>query len=274
MKEFYTIGEFAKLKQITTETLRHYDRIDLFKPAKTDKETGYRYYHLMQVEQIDTILELRQLGMSIEEIKAYFNNRNLERSFSILQQKREELRNRIMEMQHLEAVIGKKLNHLDSLKQIKNFEQIELKELKERYILLSDNRISTDSEFDYTILQLEIQLLETAPLVASNRIGIMTDADVALNQYREKSRLFIVIDNQEDYDPSKITVIQGGLYACIMWKKDISLVTKYVKYILNDIKAKGYIITGPLVQICQIDISVTDEEEEEVFELQVPIKKI
>ena len=44
MEKFYTIGETAKLANVTTETLRHYDRIGLISPCKTDEWTGYRYY--------------------------------------------------------------------------------------------------------------------------------------------------------------------------------------------------------------------------------------
>ncbi|MFD6443172.1 MerR family DNA-binding transcriptional regulator [Peribacillus sp. NPDC060186] len=33
----------AKLRGMTAETLRHYDRIDLFKPQYIDPHSGYRY---------------------------------------------------------------------------------------------------------------------------------------------------------------------------------------------------------------------------------------
>ena len=42
LKDKLSIGEFAKLRNVTTETLRHYDRIDLLKPVKVDPDTGVR----------------------------------------------------------------------------------------------------------------------------------------------------------------------------------------------------------------------------------------
>ena len=39
----YRIGEFSHLCQTTIKTLRHYDKIDLLKPARIDNFTGYRY---------------------------------------------------------------------------------------------------------------------------------------------------------------------------------------------------------------------------------------
>ena len=54
-----TIGEFAYLCQVTVETLRHYDRVRLLKPAHLDKFTGYRYYSLDQLPRLNRILALK-----------------------------------------------------------------------------------------------------------------------------------------------------------------------------------------------------------------------
>ena len=72
-----SISEFAKLKNITTETLRHYDRIGLLKPAYVTK-SGRRMYSIRQYERLGTILELRAIGMTLNEIQEYFDNRNLQ----------------------------------------------------------------------------------------------------------------------------------------------------------------------------------------------------
>lgn len=44
--ELLSISELAKLRQVTTETLRYYDRIGLLKPVYVDPETNYRYYSI------------------------------------------------------------------------------------------------------------------------------------------------------------------------------------------------------------------------------------
>jgi DNA-binding transcriptional MerR regulator len=66
----YSIGEFSKINRITPKTLRHYDRIGLLKPAKTDEWTGYRYYGADQLPVIRRILALKDLGFSLAEIQA------------------------------------------------------------------------------------------------------------------------------------------------------------------------------------------------------------
>lgn len=65
---FY-IGEFSQMAKTTVKTLRYYDDIGLLKPAGIDKFTGYRIYTTKQLLRIHAIQSLRQLGLSIDDIK-------------------------------------------------------------------------------------------------------------------------------------------------------------------------------------------------------------
>lgn len=62
------IGEFSRLSQVTVKTLHHYDEIGLFKPSHVDQFTDYRYYTLDQLPRIHSIIALKELGLSLEEI--------------------------------------------------------------------------------------------------------------------------------------------------------------------------------------------------------------
>ena len=66
-----TIGEFSRYVAVSIRSLRHYDAIDLFKPAYTDPDTGYRYYLIDQLVDLYHILDLKDLGWSLEEIKQW-----------------------------------------------------------------------------------------------------------------------------------------------------------------------------------------------------------
>ncbi|MCM3675409.1 MerR family transcriptional regulator [Peribacillus simplex] len=67
----------AKLRSVTVDTLRHYDKIGLLKPYHIDPETGYRYYSISQYEVLGTIKELRRIGFSLGKIKQFLTNRNV-----------------------------------------------------------------------------------------------------------------------------------------------------------------------------------------------------
>ena len=62
------IGEFSRLSQVTVKTLHHYDSIGLLKPSHVDPFTDYRYYTLDQLPRIHSIMALKELGLSLEEI--------------------------------------------------------------------------------------------------------------------------------------------------------------------------------------------------------------
>ena len=63
------IGDFAKLAQVSTKTVRHYDKKGLLKPAWIDRFTGYRYYTVSQLAQLNRILALKDLGFSLAQIQ-------------------------------------------------------------------------------------------------------------------------------------------------------------------------------------------------------------
>lgn len=64
----YGIGTVARLAQVSTRALRHYDELGLLKPARVDPMTGYRYYTPGQVLRLHRLLVLRDLGVPLTEI--------------------------------------------------------------------------------------------------------------------------------------------------------------------------------------------------------------
>ncbi|TCL42785.1 MerR family transcriptional regulator [Harryflintia acetispora] len=65
----YRIGEFSKMSKTTIKTLRYYDEAGLLRPACTDPATGYRLYTTDQLVRLHRIQALRQVGLSIDEVR-------------------------------------------------------------------------------------------------------------------------------------------------------------------------------------------------------------
>lgn len=68
-EHFMKIGELAGFFGVSVKAIRVYEKKGIIKPAKIDPYTGYRYYSADQVQQLDALLELKQLGFSLGEIK-------------------------------------------------------------------------------------------------------------------------------------------------------------------------------------------------------------
>ena len=91
----FTAGEFAKLCGIPKQTLLFYDKENVIHPKYKDPYNGYRYYAAEQLEQLDTILILREMGLSLEEIRAHMSNRTLEQSMEMLESQRRAIQEKI-----------------------------------------------------------------------------------------------------------------------------------------------------------------------------------
>ena len=68
------IGRFARLTGLSVGALRHYDELDLLRPAFVDRVTGYRSYRPDQLEAARTIVRLRDLEVPLETIRAYLGD--------------------------------------------------------------------------------------------------------------------------------------------------------------------------------------------------------
>ncbi len=62
------IGDFSKLAYVSIKTLHHYDELGLLKPGHVDRYSGYRYYEIGQLAQLNRILALKDLGLSLEQV--------------------------------------------------------------------------------------------------------------------------------------------------------------------------------------------------------------
>jgi len=72
---YLSTGAFAKLCKVSKHTLFHYVDSNVFMPAYID-DKGYRYYHVLQYDMFCTITQLRTIGMSLKDIKAYLEDRS------------------------------------------------------------------------------------------------------------------------------------------------------------------------------------------------------
>ena len=83
------IGEFSKLSMLTIKALHFYEKEGLLIPVEVDECSGYRFQETAQLKTAATIKALRQLDLSVGEIKSYLNGTPLK---EILQTKEAELK--------------------------------------------------------------------------------------------------------------------------------------------------------------------------------------
>jgi DNA-binding transcriptional MerR regulator len=96
----FSIGEFARYGGVSARTLRHYDEIGLLQPATVDPDTGYRGYLAAQLGLLNRIMALKELGLSLPQIKRLLDGVTLDELRGMLTLRRAQLE------QHRNQLLG------------------------------------------------------------------------------------------------------------------------------------------------------------------------
>lgn len=107
------IGDIAKMFNINIQTLRYYDRENLFVPNVKDPYTGWRYYEFGQIYQLATIRYLRSMDCSMDYIRDFLNNGEPQESIQKLHRQSEQLKEKYRELMRLDTILQGKVNFLE-----------------------------------------------------------------------------------------------------------------------------------------------------------------
>lgn len=151
--------------------------------------------------------------------------------------------------------------------------EVSVRELPIRSLIVHHDKVQTNLELCYGVIELENKLNEKAPIVGTNRLGVLIDkADLDNHKYNSSCRPFILERIKKKVKEHKLITIPHGKYVCIRYSGELWDRARCLEKAMHYIKENHFEIIGYTLQIAQIDISVTDVIDELVFELQIPIK--
>lgn len=270
MKKLLSIGNFSKIANITTKTLRYYDEIGLLKPSHVDSDTGYRFYDVSQLESILLISKLKAYDFSLEEIAQVLNNPK-DNAFilSAIKQKKLLIETIISNYTHVLKWMDDDILNLERgnyfMSYLDNIE-VKLTETKPMNILYIREKINI-KEYENYIRNLQKRVTEEK----------LTPVGPPMSIYHSEEF------NPESYDveiavPVK-EVIKGTrdfpsfLCAHATLKGDYSGLTSVYSKIREWIEAEGYIAAAAAFEIYTTDPAQTPPEEN-ITEVYLPVKKL
>lgn len=148
-KFLYTTGQFAKLNGINKRTLHYYDEIGLFSP-EFKEENGYRYYTCFQTVQLELIVTLRKIGLSIDEIISYQQSPSGASFADLISEKKQLIDKSIRELLNTKTFLEQKSDKL-SLSLTAKDGEIEIITLPEQRILLSNPITGAYDDNDFAV---------------------------------------------------------------------------------------------------------------------------
>ncbi len=267
----YRIGDFSKMCKTTIKTLRYYDEIGLLKPEQTDKFTGYRFYSSQQLLQLHQIQSLRQIGLSIDEIKLVLSGGKCQ---SILQKRKAELIAELDccqdQLSRIEFILS---GHTEEV--IMNYHAT-IKELPE--CIVYSTRLTVPSYDSY------FQLI---PAIGAKVTAKYPDLKCSIpeycfivyldGEYKEKDfhiEFCEAIDQmKDDFDDIKFKKIESINAVSVMHKGSYADLPHAYAYAFKWIEDNGYVAIDNPRESYIDGIWNKEKEEDWLTELQVPIKK-
>lgn len=205
-KIFYSIGKAAALVKVTTETLRHYDRIGLVRPSITDQWTKYRYYTEQDIIRLNVVVALRNMGISLKNIKAMLDSDDIQQLTEEFDNAIRQADDKIRELREAKKRIAHVKRHYES-KRDETPNGIVVKDIHPRVILLSDKSISP------TIEDLHDYHRHFYAQVGERRKPLFLFEDVAGIYEEDGSQKMFAVCIKHDGGKDLFT-LPGGKYLC------------------------------------------------------------
>lgn len=112
MQHRFTAGELAKLSGLSRQAILFYDKKGILKPDYVNPENGYRYYTADQLDLLDNIAMLKEIGLSLEEIREFMEQRTRDYALSLMQEQLISIRQKIRRLQTIEKQLAWKVKTL------------------------------------------------------------------------------------------------------------------------------------------------------------------
>lgn len=273
---YLTIGEVAKLSNISVQTLRYYDRINLFKPIEINPSNQYRYYRNTQLYYLDIIKSLKYLGLSLEEVQSALTLKP-EELVVYLENQEKRIEEQFQRLKKTKQVLQRKKEQIQAFALDPNMMTVSIKKEPAQKIV----KIKTDNMKVDDIPNREFGRISKVLEDEGSIFDTLYGGAFPLQRYEflydiNYDYLFAYIvtdkDFKEKYEDVEISTLPAGEYLSISFVlENDEYEVCYLKLI--DYIEKHQIVVNPIVYDIWMPINYTASKEDEfLVELKIPIQ--
>lgn len=265
-----TIGQFSKVCSVSVKALRYYDSVDILKPCKVDKFTGYRYYDESQMTDMLLINRLKRYGFALIEIKSFLNCKDKKLLFSKLLQQEEKLKTDIAHKKMLLLEFQGYIRSFERTGEIMNYSnnyEVIIKNCEEIPVLSSRQNMSIE-DFGKYYSRLFVKLSQEKLTFTGKAMAIYHDSE-----FDENSSDIEVCISIAEMDRAT-NIIRPSLCVTTVHKGSYSTLTEGYASLVKWINENGYEIAAPPFEIyikSHVDNVPVEEWETEIY---FPVKKV
>lgn len=275
----FSIGQVARICNLSVQTLRYYDKIGLVIPAHTDKSSGYRYYSNRDLLYIKIVQDMKQLKLSLDEIGAMLSD-SLDSLYLKLELKQKETLEEIKRLEQTVKSIEQRTARIALLQELGNGLKdidvlVELKRFPERHVISDRGQYACGMEPSIIRFTKLFRKLDASGLTPPFQIMTVYHENLMTFDRAESDLEYCIILDQTRPGTDYTRIIPEGDYITALYcgiPNDVSCKRIYSK-LLQWIENNGYIESGAAIERYIVDMAQMMKPEEYIVELQVPVIK-
>ncbi len=267
MKDMFSIGELAAYQNISKQTLIFYDKIGLFKPAHVDPNNKYRYYTAQQIDYLDTILIMKEMGFSLAEIQEHMKNYTIDTSLVAL---RKQLTVIDQQIKHLQLIRNRLSHRCEQMENVKEYldesRDVKIKEVDTQYLLA----VEVDEPRSFREISIATKkcfsqaMADELPIFFQTGV-IVPYENIIAGRFTEASRAFLPIEKTKK--AKNIVALPAGRVVSIYHYGTYESVERSYRKILEYCDANDLAIISDSYEFCINDYISSGDENEYITEI-------
>lgn len=271
MDNLFSIGELAKYQNISKQTLIFYDKIGLFKPSYVNPSNGYRYYSAEQLDYLDTILIMKKIGFSLEDIKKHMKTYNVEESLVFLKDQMNSIDEKIQELLLIKSRLNQRCESVEKAYFYADA-KVQVGIMEQLYVLYHDVKEPfTMKEISLATKKCYAQAFkENLPIFFQCGVSVPLQ-NIKENRFIEASIAFVTTDNVNTV--KNIKKLPKGLTASIYHFGNYQSIDKSYKILLDYCDENGLKIVSDSYEFCINDYITSRYEDEFITKILFYVEK-
>ncbi len=267
MNSYFSIGELARHQSISRQTLIFYDKIGLFRPAYVDPANGYRYYSASQLDSLDTILIMKKIGFSLEEIREHMKHYTLDSSITALRKQLSVITGQIEELQMIKSRVEHRCAQLEQSRSIRDRDRTVTLEVVESQDLLLQE-VAPPGLLDETSLatkQCFVRAFREKLPVFFQSGAVIPYANIAAGRYTQAAAVFLPIEKSDCV--SGVTRLPAGRCVSTYHVGDYRSIGEAYERVLRFCRENSLRITSDSYEFAINDYLSTGDEAEYITKI-------
>lgn len=269
----FKIGAFSKISNTTVRALHLYEEMGILIPQKIDTQSKYRYYSAKQLQTINEIKLLQQVGLSLKVIKEVIVNKDMKILEYHYELRQKELQKEMQELQMKKNLIETLKANRREGKQMEKYNVV-VKEIPSRKVMSIRKKTASFEEESLLWNMLYQESLQQHVQLTNPPIGMTIyhdteykDSDIDIEVQSN------IVGDYKDNDVVKFYQADGFTMASVTFSGSYDQMNDVTQALASWIEANGYSITGPMVNIPIVSPGQDPNPENWITEAGYMIKK-